>query len=105
MDKEEEVIEITTFPELIRKKSSDIVDGRRGNNASIYHTKKSVAEGMMDISLLTANANQLKFLLSYNQKSTTFWPAIVLIGLSLILQVLVGFLLIFRVSSRTRLQL
>jgi hypothetical protein len=79
----------------------DAVDGRRRgetSTANLYNSKKSAAEGMMDISLLTANANQLKFILYYNQESKTFYPALVLIILSLILQVAVGILLIFRVS-------
>lgn len=57
-----------------------------------------ISEGMMDISLLTANANQLKFIIYYNQQSMTFYPALSLIVLSLILQIAIGFLLIFRVS-------
>lgn len=81
----------------------DAIDGptqnRRTNVVnSYYHTKKSTAEGFMDLSLLSANANQLKFILFYNQESKTFYPALVLIVLSLILQVAVGILLIFRVS-------
>lgn len=78
---------------------SDEIDGRKGGKSSSYHSKKSVAEGMMDISLLTANANQLRFLIFYNVKSPTFYPALILIILSLLLQVVVGFLLIFRVSN------
>lgn len=81
-------------------KSEDVVDARQPKNAaSFYHSKRSAAEGMMDISLLTANANQLKFILYYNQTSRTFYPALSMIVLSLFLQIMVGFLLIFRVSS------
>jgi hypothetical protein len=82
------------------EQSPDAVDAprRQQNIASYYHSKKSTAEGMMDISLLTANANQLKFILFYNQDSKTFYAALSLIVLSLLLQVAVGFLLIFRVS-------
>lgn len=82
--------------------SPDAVDAprRQQNVASFYHSKKSAAEGMMDISLLTANANQLKFILYYNQHSHTFYPALSLIVLSLVLQVGIGFLLIFRVSQQ-----
>lgn len=78
----------------------DSVDGSRRHTSTdtSYHTKKSKAEGMMDISLLTANANQLKFILYYNQQSKTFYAALFLIVLSLVLQVIVGLLLIFRVS-------
>lgn len=85
--------------------SQDVVDGSRTserNVVSYYHTKKSAAEGMMDISLLTANANQLKFILYYNQASRTFYPALSLIMLSLLLQLSIGFLLIFRVSGLNR---
>jgi hypothetical protein len=67
---------------------------------SFYQSKKSTAEGMMDISLLTANANQLKFILFYNQDSKTFYAALSLIIFSLVLQVAAGVLLIFRVSLR-----
>lgn len=83
--------------------SEDVVDAaRRRNqvtsNVSFYNSKKSAAEGMMDISLLTANANQLKFILYFNQTSRTFYAALSLIVLSLVLQVSIGILLIFRVS-------
>lgn len=102
-------IEQTTVVEIIEMKEGgdntgqDVVDGpkRRQNvPANVFVTKKNVAEGMMDISLLTANANQLKFILYYNQDSKMFYPTLVLIILSLILQVAVGILLIFRVSYR-----
>lgn len=81
-------------------RGQDVVDGPRSrqNRNNVFVTKKNVAEGMMDISLLTANANQLKFILYYSQESKMFYPTLVLIILSLILQVAVGILLIFRVS-------
>lgn len=83
--------------ELSETQSRDVVDAPR-RTQNFYHSKKSAAEGMMDISLLTANANQLKFILYFNQSSKTFFPALGLIVLSLVLQVSVGILLIFRVS-------
>lgn len=97
------LVEAVELREVVREESQvgvDVVDGRRREISAVnlYNSKKSAAEGMMDISLLTANANQLKFILYYNQESKTFYPALVLIILSLILQVAVGFLLIFRVS-------
>lgn len=54
--------------------------------------------GMMDIALLTANANQLRFLITYNTETKTFYISAGLIVLSLIIQVLVGMGLIFKVS-------
>lgn len=92
----DDVIEMNATPQ----ESQDVTDASRRapTVASFYYTKKSTAEGMMDISLLTANANQMKFILYFNQESKTFYPALSLIILSLVLQVLIGFLLIFRVS-------
>lgn len=54
--------------------------------------------GMMDIALLTANANQLRFLITYNTETKTFYISTGLIVLSLIIQVLVGMALIFKAS-------
>lgn len=98
------------------KGSKDSVDGKNP-----YQSKKNVAEGkivnfslflkksqwtlpgMMDIALLTANANQLRFLITYNMDSKTFYFSVALIVLSLILQVSVGIALIFKVCVRSSL--
>ena len=99
-----EVVSRTTDDVVIEmdkiERSPDVVDAprRQQDVVSFYHSKKSTAEGMMDISLLTANTNQLKFIFYYNQESKTFYVALSLIVLSLVLQVTVGYLLIFRVS-------
>ncbi|XP_064545801.1 ninjurin-B [Drosophila montana] len=61
-----------------------------------YATSKNVAEGLMDIALLSANANQLRFLITYNHEASTFYCSLVLVILSLVLQVLVGIALIFK---------
>lgn len=55
--------------------------------------------GMMDLALLTANANQLRFMITYNSKENTFFVSVTLIGLSLIIQVAVGLGLIYKVSG------
>ncbi|EDW69934.2 uncharacterized protein Dvir_GJ11847 [Drosophila virilis] len=52
--------------------------------------------GLMDIALLSANANQLRFLITYNHEASTFYCSLVLVILSLVLQVLVGIALIFK---------
>lgn len=53
-----------------------------------YNTKKTIAQGMMDIALLTANANQLRYILEFrHDKSTNFVILLILIACSLILQV------------------
>ena len=56
-------------------------------------------KGMMDIALLTANANQLRFLITYNKESQTFLISVILIITSLLLQILVGFAIIFKVKN------
>lgn len=53
--------------------------------------------GMMDIALLTANANQLRFLITYNSEEKTFIISATLIILSLIVQVAVGIGMIYKV--------
>lgn len=50
----------------------------------------------MDIALITANANQLRFIIEYNRDSPTYIVALLLIAISLILQLAVGIFLIFK---------
>ncbi|XP_055694029.1 ninjurin-B [Lutzomyia longipalpis] len=77
------------------KMGADAIDGRRSTKSE-YASKKSVAEGMMDIALLTANANQLRFLITYNTESRTFYIMLGLLITSLALQIAVGIALIFK---------
>lgn len=63
---------------------------------NLYATKKSIAQGMMDIALLTANASQLKHLLHEGPEANRFYGlTVACVALSIALQVLVGILLIF----------
>lgn len=59
----------------------------------------------MDIALLTANANQLRFLFSYNTESKTFYVIVGLIITSLIIQIAVGIGLIFEVRILFQLEI
>lgn len=53
--------------------------------------------GMMDIALITANANQLRFLVEFtNHTGISFYVNVTLIVLSLLLQVGIGVLLVFK---------
>uniref|UniRef100_A0A672Q2U6 Ninjurin 1 n=1 Tax=Sinocyclocheilus grahami TaxID=75366 RepID=A0A672Q2U6_SINGR len=63
-----------------------------------HYANKSVAESMLDVALLMANASQLKAVLEQGPKFTLYTSLITLISLSLCLQVLVGILLIFIVK-------
>lgn len=56
-------------------------------DANIYATRKTVAQGMMDIALLTANASQLKHVLATAETHDYYLINLVLIGSSMILQV------------------
>ncbi|XP_035207959.1 ninjurin-2-like [Stegodyphus dumicola] len=63
-------------------------------DANIYATRKTVAQGMMDIALLTANASQLKHVLATADTHDYYLISLVLIGSSMVLQILVGILLV-----------
>lgn len=71
--------------------SIDTTDKRSKNyntrQANSFAAKKTVAQGMMDVALITANANQLRYLIEYQQNSPTFYLIMILIIISLFLQV------------------
>jgi len=75
-----------------KKESVDITDKRDPNynarQANTFAAKKTVAQGMMDVALITANANQLRYLVEYQQNSSMFYVVMILIIISLILQVI-----------------
>ncbi|XP_071450115.1 ninjurin-A-like [Hetaerina americana] len=76
---------------------SVVVPGKTtATGPNTFAAKKTVAQGMMDIALLTANANQLRYILEYSRESPTFYLNVILIIISLILQVAVGVSLIFK---------
>ena len=74
-------------------------NGTDENNS--YAGNKNAAEGLMDIALLSANANQLRFLITYNHDASTFYVSITLVAVSLIMQIMVGIALIFKVRYIT----
>jgi hypothetical protein len=55
--------------------------------ANTYAAKKTVAQGMMDIALITANANQLRYILEFGERNTVFYVITTLIVISILLQV------------------
>ncbi|XKL65361.1 hypothetical protein PGB90_008781 [Kerria lacca] len=72
------------------------VDVQERNISNMFTAKKTAAQGMMDIALITANANQLRYLLEFSRQSTTFYTILALIIVSMCLQVVVGVFLIFK---------
>ncbi|XP_017891907.1 ninjurin-1-like [Ceratina calcarata] len=64
-------------------------------DVNIYQHKKTLAQGMMDLALLSANANQLRYVLQTDGGHPYFYPSLTLIGVSLLLQIAVGIGLIW----------
>ncbi|KAH8407319.1 hypothetical protein KR215_002633, partial [Drosophila sulfurigaster] len=63
-------------------------------DANRYATKKTIAQGMLDIALLTANASQLKYILQVGEQHQFYKLMLILISLSIVLQLLVGILFV-----------
>ncbi|XP_013162700.1 PREDICTED: ninjurin-2 isoform X2 [Papilio xuthus] len=63
-----------------------ITNGVKGLDANRYATKKTVAQGMLDIALLTSNASQLKYVLQVGQKHEFYTLLVILISVSIVLQ-------------------
>ncbi|XP_044265198.1 ninjurin-1 isoform X2 [Tribolium madens] len=61
-------------------------------DANKYATKKTIAQGLLDVALLTANASQLKYVLQVGEKHEFYVLMLTLISISIVLQVLVGLL-------------
>ncbi|XP_045777575.1 ninjurin-2 isoform X1 [Maniola jurtina] len=81
------IIMASIFPAGLR-------NGVKGLDANRYATKKTVAQGMLDIALLTSNASQLKYVLQVGPKHEFYMLLLVLISISIILQLLVGLLFV-----------
>ncbi|KAL9906543.1 ninjurin-1 isoform X1 [Glossina fuscipes] len=59
-------------------------------DVNAYQHKKTLAQGMMDLALLSANANQLRYVLETYKRHPYYYPSIVFISMSIIFQVAVG---------------
>ncbi|KAK7600905.1 hypothetical protein V9T40_008346 [Parthenolecanium corni] len=68
------------------------LDKRKPMDVNRYATKKTVAQGMLDIALLTANASQLKYILQSGDKLQFYTLLLWLISASILLQVFMGLL-------------
>ncbi|KAK8391071.1 hypothetical protein O3P69_017015 [Scylla paramamosain] len=65
----------------------------KGLDPNQYATKKTVAQGMLDVALLTANASQLKYVLSVGEAHEFYHIMLGLITTSLVLQGLAAILM------------
>ncbi|XP_013137099.1 PREDICTED: ninjurin-2 isoform X2 [Papilio polytes] len=73
---------------------TEVFDEVKGLDANRYATKKTVAQGMLDIALLTSNASQLKYVLQVGQKHEFYTLLVILISVSIVLQLLVGLMFV-----------
>ncbi|XP_037024544.1 uncharacterized protein LOC119066282 isoform X1 [Bradysia coprophila] len=73
-----------------------------------YIQKKSLAQGMMDLALVSANTNQLRYIIEYKDHHPYFMTSLSLVVASLFLQLAVGMTLIwntrFNVKKRKEMQ-
>jgi hypothetical protein len=67
-----------------------------------FKHKKAVAQGMLDLALLSSNAQQLRLILDYKERNNYFFISISCIVLSIVLQIIVAvaFILKFKVLNR-----
>jgi len=63
---------------------------------NLFQQKKTIAQGMLDLALLSANANQLRYVLDFYGRNRYFYVSVTLISSSLVLQVLVAIALVFK---------
>ncbi|XP_053649548.1 ninjurin-A isoform X2 [Cherax quadricarinatus] len=71
--------------------------GKKPLDVNLYATKKTVAQGMMDLALLTANANQLRYVIEagkFGNLGPNYYISITFISISIILQLVIGVALI-----------
>ncbi|XP_050695446.1 ninjurin-1-like isoform X2 [Eriocheir sinensis] len=80
-----------SLPKAMNSQTDNVGVGK-GLDANQYATKKTVAQGMLDVALLTANASQLKYVLSVGEEHEFYTVMLVLIISSLVLQLMVGIL-------------
>ncbi|XP_043648621.1 ninjurin-A isoform X2 [Drosophila teissieri] len=59
-------------------------------DVNAYQHKKTLAQGMMDLALLSANANQLRYVLDRQSTHIYYYPSLLFISLSILFQVAVG---------------
>uniref|UniRef100_A0A182RJR1 Ninjurin n=2 Tax=Anopheles funestus TaxID=62324 RepID=A0A182RJR1_ANOFN len=81
----------TDSPDISAK---DIFQSIKGLNLNSYATRKSIAQGMLDLALLTANASQLKYILTVGEAHQFYHFLLVLIIVSISLQIFQALLII-----------
>ncbi|CAO1333917.1 unnamed protein product [Diamesa hyperborea] len=68
----------------------DLSDDSKKVNLTFYQQKKSLSQGMLDLALLSANANQLRYVLESLNTHPYSYFCLVFIILSIVFQIAVG---------------
>ena len=68
-------------------------------NVNSYATHKTITAGAMDVALLTSNATQLKMLNASVEKTNFQIGSMVLLGISIVMQIVVVILIVLMGSS------
>ncbi|XP_015595346.1 uncharacterized protein LOC107267780 [Cephus cinctus] len=84
-----------SFPAAPPGPGSGVPVPRNSPDVNVYQQKKTIAQGMMDLALISANANQFRYVLQTSGRHPFYYPSLIMIGLSLLLQVVVGIGLIW----------
>lgn len=79
---------------LIEREERPHKSPRPAMDVNLYAAKKTVAQGMMDIALLTANASQLKYVLREGDNDKYYLLNLTCLSVSISLQIIVGVLLV-----------
>ncbi|XP_035794836.1 ninjurin-2-like [Anopheles albimanus] len=72
----------------------ELFNSIKGLNLNSYATRKSIAQGMLDLALLTANASQLKYILTVGMAHEFYHLLLTLIIVSISLQLFQALLII-----------
>ncbi|XP_050090406.1 ninjurin-2-like [Anopheles aquasalis] len=72
----------------------ELFNSIKGLNLNSYATRKSIAQGMLDLALLTANASQLKYILTVGVAHEFYHLLLTLIIVSISLQLFQALLII-----------
>ena len=78
--------------QVVRNEAEDIscAEPVKPNDISSFVQKKNIAQGMMDVALVSANCNQLRYVLDMSNMHPYYLTSIILICTSLAMQLIVG---------------
>ncbi|XP_062578403.1 ninjurin-1-like [Saccostrea cucullata] len=76
----------------------DVKDGKQKKSPSrnLFSERRTFVQNLCDVSVLAANASQLRAVIEGGSQNTYYWPLIIMICLSILSHIVFGFLLIQR---------